>query len=108
MANRPPLGSTSNQCTAVSKGDNADLIAEVARLYLKKGDRIADVTFGSGVFWRQISLEDYDFHRSDLDPTRCPDTPYDFRKLPYAADHFDVVVLDPPYAHHGDNLPCEP
>jgi tRNA G10 N-methylase Trm11 len=77
--------------------NNDALIAHVARLYFRKSDRIADVTFGRGVFWRNINLCDYEFHPSDI--CTCPLDPYDFRDLPYEDGSFDVVVLDPPYSH---------
>jgi hypothetical protein len=46
------------------QGDNSDLIAVVARLYLPKGCRVADITYGRGVFWRRVNLADYRFCRS--------------------------------------------
>ena len=52
------------------QGTNADLIAAVARLYLKKGDRLADITFGRGVFWQKLNLSDYLFYKSDK--ITCP------------------------------------
>ena len=33
-------------------GDNSMLMRNVARLYFKKGFRIADVTYGKGTFWK--------------------------------------------------------
>jgi hypothetical protein len=62
------------------QGTNADLIAAVARLYLKKGNRVADITFGPGVFWQNLNLTDYLFYKSDK--ITCPGSPHDFRKLP--------------------------
>jgi DNA modification methylase len=59
--------------------------------------KIADVTYGRGVFWRQVDLSDYDFQASDL--ITVPDHRHDFRHLPYEDNEFDVVVLDPPYRH---------
>lgn len=79
-------------------GDNGELMERIAALYFKPADRIADVTFGKGVFWRQIDTTRYDFHPSDL--KTCPQSPHDFRKLPYQDGEFDVVVLDPPYMHN--------
>ena len=87
------------------QGTNADLIATVARLYLRKGDRVADITFGRGVFWQNLNLADYLFYKSDK--ITCHGSPHDFRKLPYADAHFDVVVFDPPYAH-GIGMKVEP
>ena len=69
---------------------------------MKKGDRIADITFGRGVFWRRVDIANYRFHKSDK--ITCPGSPHDFRRLPYADGHFDVVVFDPPYAHHADTM----
>ena len=73
-------------------------MAHVASLYFKPGHRIADVTYGKGVFWRGIDRSRYDFHPSDL--KTCPDAAFDFRRLPYPYGSFHVVVLDPPYVHN--------
>ena len=88
------------------QGDNADLIAAVARLYLRKGDRVADITFGRGVFWQKVNLADYRFNKSDR--ITCPISPHDFQRLPYTDRFFDVVVFDPPYAHHAAGMRIEP
>jgi hypothetical protein len=77
--------------------NNDHLMAEVARLFFRPGDRIADVTFGRGRFWRKVDLGQYDFHPSDL--LTVPEHPYDFRYLPYRSGEFDVHLLDPPYIH---------
>lgn len=82
--------------------NNNELIKNVSELYLKDGDKIADITYGKGVFWRNIDLAKYDFYPSDI--ITCPDTPYDFRNLPYDDNFFDVVVLDPPYVHNPGKL----
>jgi len=73
-------------------------VAKAASLYFHPGDRIADVTYCKGRFWRQIDLSLYDFHPSDL--LTMPEYPYDCRHLPYACEDFDVHVFDPPYMHH--------
>jgi len=80
---------------ALVRGNNADLIREVAKLYVKDGMKIADVTFGKGAFWRKTPH--LDVTGSDL--ITVPSRPFDFRALPYQDDAFDVVVLDPPYIH---------
>lgn len=92
----PPV-LTSYQC------NNDHLIAQVARLYLRPGDRIADVTYGMGRFWRKVDLSQYDFHASDL--LTVPDHPYDFRRLPYRSCEFDIHVFDPPYIHQRRGQP---
>jgi hypothetical protein len=88
---------TSYQC------NNDHLIAQVARLYFRPGDRIADVTFGEGRFWRKVDLSQYDFHPSDI--LTLPDRPYDFRHLPYPSCHFEIHVFDPPYIHQRRGQP---
>lgn len=77
----------------------------MARLYLKRGDRVADVTFGRGVFWQKVNLADYVFYRSDK--ITCPGSPYDFRRLPYKDNFLNAVAFDPPYCHHADSLMVE-
>lgn len=86
-------------------GDNGDLIREVARLYLSPGARIADVTWGKGVFWRQVDLKQYDFFPSDA--VTCGKARHDFRRLPFDAGSMDVVVLDPPYVHDPGQMKVE-
>jgi len=79
-------------------GNNADLILDVCSLYLNPGDKVADVTYGRGVFWRNVDLRTIDFHPSDK--LTCKSTPYDFCHLPYEDQSFDIVVFDPPYVHN--------
>jgi len=82
-------------------GDNSDLIAHVAEMYLKPKWKIADVTYGKGVFWRNIDKSKYNLSASDI--LTVP--PFlDFRKLPYKDGEFDCVVLDPPYVHNPGKL----
>lgn len=86
-------------------GGNDVLMSQVAKLYVRKKDVIADLTFGKGVFWNKIDLSKNDFHPSDLvtlKPTR------DFKKLAYPDKKFDVVCIDPPYRHHSsENFPMD-
>lgn len=80
-------------------GTNADLIANVWSIYKPEpGSVIADVTFGRGVFWKNIDLSGYDFRPSDIM------TGIDFRSLPYENGEIDLLVLDPPYMHGGETV----
>ena len=72
-------------------GDNSDLFPQILELFVAKGARIADVTFGTGVFWKKVETSRYDFRPSDLK------TGVDARALPYSDDFLDAFVLDPPY-----------
>ena len=72
-------------------GDNAEVFPKVLELHVPLGAKIADVTYGLGVFWRNIDPQDYKLIPSDLK------TGVDCRSLPYTAASLDCVVLDPPY-----------
>lgn len=82
-------------CGTIVRGTNADLIAEVSKLYARQHHRIADVTYGQGVFWRQTPQ----LNVTGSDLVTVPERPYDFRQLPYRDGSYDIVVLDPPYLH---------
>ena len=79
-------------------GTNADLFAEVAQFYLRPGDRVADVTFGRGTFWKNLATNLYDLVQTDLVGG------IDFRSLPYEDASLDALVLDPPYMHGGKTV----
>ena len=74
-------------------GTNEEVFPEVLSLYVPAGSRIADVTYGRGVFWNRVDLDVYDLETSDLK------NGVDCRDLPYADNDFDSVVFDPPYMH---------
>jgi len=78
---------------------NDVVFPKVLRLHVDEGAKIADVTYGKGVFWNEIDLGKYEVYASDLDAEKSPSGyPVDCRNLPYEDDSLDVVVLDPPYA----------
>jgi hypothetical protein len=72
------------------QGDNSDLMAAVAGLWICDGDKVADVTWGRGVFWKKLPGLPTFAHDLKTDRIDC-------RKLPYVDSSLDVVVLDPPY-----------
>ena len=76
-------------------GTNADLFSQALKLYVKPSARIADVTYGKGVFWRLVEPGLYSVEKSDLQDG------VDFRDLPYEDESFDAFVLDPPYLNGG-------
>ncbi len=77
-------------------GNNADLFEHIAPLYIPENAKIADVTYGKGVFWKNIKRN---VINSDI--KTVPERPYDFTDLPYKDEIFDIVVLDPPYMHNA-------
>ena len=71
--------------------NNEDIFPRILSLYVSEGASIADVTYGKGVFWKNIDTAKYDLHVSDIK------TGTDCRNLLYADASMDCVVLDPPY-----------
>ncbi len=106
MAKRKQSGvATSDLIPSARVGDNATRFAEIAKLHLKPGSKVADVTYGKGVFWKRIEPTTYDLYASDIGQVPmskhtsrrgCLDG-VDCRKLPYGNASFDCIVLDPPY-----------
>jgi len=82
---------TSDILQSAHIGNNADLFPKILDLHVKPGAVIADITYGLGVFWRNIPKNKYALKATDLK------TGVDFRKLPYEDGSIDCVVLDPPY-----------
>lgn len=72
---------------------NDEVFPDILKLYVPKGCLVADVTYGKGVFWKNIPPNAYDLRTSDLR------TGVDCRKLPYGDTTMDCVVFDPPYMH---------
>lgn len=91
-------------------GTNDDIFPEVLDLHVEPGASIADVTYGEGVFWRQVSSKKYDLTATDIDPSRSPNSTdgVDCRDLPYEDASFDCLVLDPPYAEGFYETPDKP
>jgi hypothetical protein len=72
-------------------GDNREVFPHVLRLHVPRGAKVADVTYGKGVFWKNIPEGEYQLLPTDIQ------TGTDCRKLPYGKGEIDCVVLDPPY-----------
>lgn len=91
---KSPNGIATNDLVfSAHAGTNDELFPSVLRLYVSPGSRIADVTYGRGVFWRKVNTKEYDFYPSDIM------TGIDCRHLPYDDSSFDCIVFDPPYMH---------
>jgi len=71
--------------------DNSQVFPKVLKLHVPKGSVVADVTYGKGVFWKNVPADDYKVLATDLK------TGTDCRSLPYGDASVDCVVLDPPY-----------
>lgn len=82
---------TSNLILSAHLAGNAEVFPQVLALHVPVGSTVADVTYGKGVFWRNIPKEDYELLATDIAMG------VDCRNLPYDAESIDCVVLDPPY-----------
>ena len=72
---------------------NDSVFSKILSLYVEPGSIVADVTYGKGVFWRNVPEGLYNLRATDIQ------TGVDCRRLPYANAEIDCVVLDPPYMH---------
>jgi hypothetical protein len=82
---------TSDAILSAHVAGNADVFPHVLALHVPRGSKVADVTWGKGVFWEKVPRSSYELLASDLK------TGVDCRELPYADGFLDCVVLDPPY-----------
>jgi hypothetical protein len=83
--------STSDVIMSASISGNADIFSQILELHIPKGAKIADVTFGNGVFWKNVDVSKYELLPSDIA------NGVDCRNLPYSDETLDALVLDPPY-----------
>ncbi len=91
---KSPAGIATNDLVfSAHQGSNDTLFPLVLDLYVAPGSRVADVTYGNGVFWKQIPKKKFKLFTTDLkDGVDC-------RNLPYGTSSLDAVVFDPPYMH---------
>lgn len=91
---KAPAGRATNQLVfSALQGTNDRLFPQIMELYVSPGSKVADITFGKGVFWRNIAPQRYQLSATDLrDGVDC-------RHLPYDDESLDCVVFDPPYMH---------
>src|SRR5947209_867600 len=82
---------STDMVVSATTGGNAEVFPRVLALHVPVGAVIADVTYGKGVFWQRVPLDDYVVLASDIQ------TGVDCRALPYGDASLDAVVLDPPY-----------
>jgi hypothetical protein len=91
---KSPAGAPTNDLVFSSyQATNDEVFPQILSLYVARGSRVADVTYGKGVFWKQVPKSSYQLFATDLQSgTDC-------RSLPYDDGSMDCVVFDPPYMH---------
>ena len=91
---KSPAGiATNNLVFSAHQGTNDEIFPHVISLYVAPGSKVADMTYGKGVFWRKIPKGQFVLLATDLT------TGIDCRKLHYEDGSLDAVVFDPPYMH---------
>jgi hypothetical protein len=83
--------STSNVVVSAHHSDNSGVFPDVLKLHVPVGSTVADLTYGRGVFWKNVDMDDYTLLKSDLK------LGMNWSNLPYEEDSLDAVVFDPPY-----------
>ncbi len=82
---------TSEVTLSAHVAGNAEVFPQVLALHVPAGSKVADVTWGKGVFWKNVQPNQYEVLATDLK------SGVDCRDLPYEDETMDCVVLDPPY-----------
>ncbi len=82
---------TSDVVMSACVARNAEVFPSILQLHVPQGATIADVTYGKGVFWKNVPEHLYKILPSDIA------TGTDCRRLPYSDASLDCLVLDPPY-----------
>lgn len=82
---------TSDVVMSAFVSGNAEVFPQILDLHVPDGAVIADVTYGTGVFWKKVDLSRYQLLATDLSDG------IDARALPYEDESLDAWVFDPPY-----------
>ncbi len=82
---------STNIVLSAHQTDNSEVFPKLLSLHVTKGSKVADLTFGRGVFWKKVPLSDYILLKSDLKLGQ------NWADLPYDDASVDAVVFDPPY-----------
>ncbi len=91
---KSPAGVPTNELVFTAyQGTNDEVFPHVLSLYVAPGKTVADVTYGGGVFWKNVPKDQYTLLPTDIA------TGTDCRHLPYGDASLDAVVFDPPYMH---------
>jgi hypothetical protein len=91
---KSPSGIATNKLIFTAyRGTNEAVFPLVVSLYVKPESKVADVTYGKGVFWKGVPKDAYKLLATDLK------NGVDCRSLPYKNGEIDCVVFDPPYMH---------
>ena len=63
--------STTKAILSAHVANNADVFPQILELHVPIGAVIADVTFGSGVFWKNVDATNYNFRTHAMRQNQC-------------------------------------
>lgn len=99
---KSPAGqATTDLVLTAMRGNSSELFPEILSLYVPTGSRVADTTYGTGVFWRKVPAGVYDLVATDLQMGT------DARATGHAAASFDAVIFDPPWMEPSSGVTYE-
>lgn len=81
---------------SVIEGRDPLVLSTMLNFYALPQARVLDVTANRRKMWQGVEWSGEIIY-ADIDPTVAPDVIADFRKLPFEAASFDVIVFDPPH-----------
>jgi hypothetical protein len=91
---KSPDGKATNDLVfSAYQGTNDAVFPHVLALYVRPASTVADITYGRGVFWKDVPKDRYKLLATDIKAG------VDCRSLPYDDVSIDCVVFDPPYMH---------
>jgi hypothetical protein len=91
---KSPEGIATNRLVFTAhQGTSDQIFPFIISLYVSPESKVADVTYGHGVFWKKIPKNVYRLLATDIS------SGVDCRNLPYEKESIDCVVFDPPYMH---------
>ena len=82
---------TSDLILSAHNSTNDKVFPEILKLHVPLGSTVADITWGKGVFWKEVPQGNYNLLPTDIK------TGVDCRNLPYKENSIDCIVFDPPY-----------
>lgn len=89
---KSPQGISTNDLIFSSyTANNNTVFPYILSLYVAENGKVADTTYGKGVFWKNVDKSKYDCLFTDLSGG------VDAKQLPYEDNQLDCVVFDPPY-----------
>jgi len=88
---------------SVMQETDANVFAQIAKVYLQDGWRVLDATCGQRIFWRNIDEKRYKVTFNDLRYEITADFHVDILEYPeFPWRKYNAIVFDPPHLDYSD------